>query len=156
MAGEHCQGAVLSRFFMPEGEVVNPSHIVRGMVDDRKFHKVMPTNTNFQFLSLDDIKQQARIEPDFTDEDTYLTLLGKAAERKLLKDIQRTYAEVVEMEGEWPDDLTMAALLLTSHWYKHREPVENMSISVVPYTYEALYMPYRKGTYSSEPEEEEE
>lgn len=143
-------------FFLPEGEVVNPSHIVRGMVDDRKFHKVMPTNTNFQFLTLDDIKQQARIEPDFTDEDTYLTLLGKAAERKLLKDIQRTYAEVVEMEGEWPDDLTMAALLLTSHWYKHREPVENMSMSVVPYSYEELYMPYRKGTYSSEPDEEEE
>lgn len=156
MAGEHCHWALLSRFFLPEGDVVNPSHIVRGMVDDRKFHKVMPTNTNFQFLTLDDIKQQARIEPDFTDEDTYLTLLGKAAERKLLKDIQRTYEEVVEMEGEWPDDLTMAALLLTSHWYKHREPVENMSISVVPYTYEALYMPYRKGTYSSEPDGEEE
>lgn len=116
----------------------------------------MPTNTNFQFLTLDDIKQQARIEPDFTDEDTYLTLLGKAAERKLLKDIQRTYEEVVEIEGEWPDDLTMAALLLTSYWYKYREPVENMSISVVPYSYESLYMPYRKGTYSSEPDEEEE
>lgn len=103
-----------------------------------------------KFLSLDTIKAQARIEADFHDEDDYLMALGKAAERKLLKDICRTYDEVVEMEGEWPEDLTLAALLLTSNWYRHREPVENMSISVVPYAYEALYFPYRKGTYSSE------
>lgn len=110
----------------------------------------MANTKEFQFLTLEEIKQQARIEPDFTEEDQYLTLLGLAAERKLLKDIQRTVDEVKEMEGgEWPDDLTVAALMLTSQWYKYREPVENMSTSVVPYSYEALYMPYRKGTYSS-------
>lgn len=102
-----------------------------------------------QFLTLDDIKAQARVETDFHDEDDYLMRLGRAAERKLLKDICRTYEEVVEMEGEWPEDLTQAALLLTTNWYRHREPIENMSISVVPYAYEALYYPYRKGTYSS-------
>jgi len=110
----------------------------------------MADNTiTLQFLTLADIKAQARIESSFTDEDTYLMMLGKAAEGKLLKDIQRSYDEVVEMEGEWPTDLTLAALLLTSHWYKHREPVTNQSMSVVPYAYDALYMPYRKGTYSS-------
>jgi hypothetical protein len=77
-----------------------------------------------------------------------------AAERKLLKDIHRTYSEVVEMEGGWPEDLTLAALLLTSHWYQHREPTTNQSMSVVPYAYDALYMPYRKGTYSSVEEDE--
>ena len=35
---------------------------------------------------------------------TDLMMLGKAAERRLLKDIQRTYDEVVEM-GRWPMDL---------------------------------------------------
>ena len=116
----------------------------------------MADNTiQLKFLSLADIKAQARIEPSFTDEDGYLMRLGKAAERKLFKDIQRTYDEVVEMEGEWPIDLTLAALLLTATWYKHREPETNQSMSVVPYTdYEGFYMPYRKGTYSSVEEDE--
>ena len=115
----------------------------------------MANTITLQFLTLADIKAQARIEADFTDDDQYLMMLGKAAERRLLKDIQRTYDEVVAMEGEWPMDLTLAALLLTATWYKHREPEINHSMSVVPYTaYEGFYMPYRKGTYSSVEEEE--
>ena len=111
-----------------------------------------PTIT-LQFLTLAQIKEQARIEADVHEEDNYLLALGKAAERKLLKDIYRTYDEVVAMEEEWPQDLTLAALLLVTSWYKYREPVEKASLSVVPYGYEALYMPYRKGTYSSVEEE---
>ena len=107
-----------------------------------------------KFLTLADIKAQARIEEDFTAEDNYLMLLGKAAERKVFQDTQRSYNEIVAMEGEWPEDLTLAALLLASLWYKHREPVEGQSMSIVPYGYEALYMPYRKGTYSHQEEEE--
>lgn len=107
-----------------------------------------------QFLTLADIKAQARIEASFTDEDTYLLRLGKSAERKLLKDIQRSYDEVVAMEGEWPEDLTLAALMLTSEWYRHREPADNQSWSVIPYAYDELYAPYRKGTYSSAEEGE--
>ena len=115
----------------------------------------MANTITLQFLTLPDIKAQARIEADFTDDDQYLMMLGRAAERRLLKDIQRTYDEVVEMEGEWPMDLTLAALLLTATWYKHREPEINQSRSVVPYTaYEGFYMPYRKGTYSSVEEDE--
>jgi hypothetical protein len=113
----------------------------------------MSNTITLQFLTLADIKAQARIDASFTDEDQYLLRLGKAAERKLLKDIQRTYDEVVAMEEEWPEDLTLAALMLTSHWYEHREPATNQSMSVVPYAYEDLYMPYRKGTYSSASEE---
>lgn len=102
-----------------------------------------------KFLTLDLIKDQANIEADNHDHDTYLMLLGRAAERKLFGDICRTYDEVLNKWGEWPEDLTLAALLLTSNWYKYREPAENASVSVVPYTYEALYYQYRKSTYSS-------
>ena len=48
------------------------------------------TQIILQFLSLDDIKAQARIEADFHDEDDYLMLLGRAAERNLLNSICRT------------------------------------------------------------------
>ena len=110
----------------------------------------MANTITLQFLTLADIKAQARIEADFTDDDQYLMMLGRAAERRLLKDIQRTYDEVVEMEGEWPMDLTLAALMLVASWYQHREPETNQSMAVVPYSaYEGFYMPYRKGTYSS-------
>ena len=112
-----------------------------------------PTIT-LKFLTLAQIKEQAHIEADFNDEDSYLMLLGAAAERKVFKDTQRSYDELVEMEGEWPYDLTLAGLMLTSQWYKYREAVDNQSMSNVPYGYEVLYMPYRKGTYSSVREED--
>ena len=106
-----------------------------------------------KFLSVDLIKMQSRI--DGNDEDTYLGMLGEAAERKLFNDTQRTYDEIKEANNdEWPTDLTLAALLLTSHWYKNREDASNVSMYLVPNAYEALYMPYRKGTYSSEEGEE--
>ena len=134
---------------------VNLNSLFAGLAKDKNKKTKMANTITLQFLTLADIKAQARIEADFTDDDQYLMMLGRAAERRLLKDIQRTYDEVVEMEGEWPMDLTLAALLLTATWYKHREPETNQSMSVVPYTaYEGFYMPYRKGTYSSVEEDE--
>lgn len=125
---------------------------VRSIKD--KNSKKMANTITLQFLTLTDIKDQVRLESSFTDEDNYLMMLGRAAERRLFKDIQRTYDEVVEMEGEWPMDLTLAALMLVASWYQHREPETNQSMAVVPYSaYEGFYMPYRKGTYSSEEED---
>ena len=115
----------------------------------------MANTITLQFLTLEDMKAQVRLESSFTDEDNYLMMLGRSAERRLFKDIQRTYDEVVEMEGEWPMDLTLAALMLVASWYQHREPETNQSMAVVPYSaYEGFYMPYRKGTYSSAEEGE--
>lgn len=112
------------------------------------------SNTNtLAFLTLDDIKAQCRIVGN--REDGILLRYGLAAERKLLKDIGRTQAEITQAEGCWPDDLTLAALMLCEQWYKYRSPVENVTLSVVPYGYEALYYPYRKATYSSTREEDE-
>ena len=109
----------------------------------------MSNTITLQFLTLADIKAQARIEPEDTSEDTYLLLLGRAAERKVFNDTQRTYDEIVAKWGVWPEDLTLAALLLVTNWYKNRESTTNQSMSVVPYGYDGLYMEYRKGTYSS-------
>jgi len=114
----------------------------------------MANTITLEFLTMDDIKAQARVEPEFTDDDDYLKLLGRAAERKVFNDTQRTYDEIVAKWGEWPEDLTLAALMLVSHWYKNRESTTNQSMSVVPYGYEGLYMEYRKGTYSSVEEDE--
>ena len=113
----------------------------------------MANTITLQFLTLEDIKAQTRVESDYTDDDQYLMLLGRAAERKVFNDTQRTYEEIVEIWGKWPEDLTLAALMLVASWYKNRESTTNQSMSVVAYGYEGLYMEYRKGTYSSVEEE---
>ena len=129
---------------------VNLNGICGGNIKDKNKKIEMANTITLQFLTLADMKAQVRLESSFTDEDNYLMMLGRAAERRLFKDIQRTYDEVVEMEGEWPMDLTLAALMLVASWYQHREPETNQSMAVVPYSaYEGFYMPYRKGTYSS-------
>lgn len=102
------------------------------------------TAKDLKFLTLEDIRQQLRLDPEPSEETQYITHLGLTAERKVLKYISRTYDEVVEMEGEWPEDLTHAALLLVSQWYMYREPVERASLSVVPYGFDLLVKEYVK------------
>lgn len=110
-----------------------------------------------QFLTLEEIKEQARIEADFTEEDNYLMLLGKAAEKKVFNDLQRTYDEIVEGEEEntFPEPLILAGLMLTSYWYKNRESNPDKPTYDNPQGYFSLITEYRKGTYSHEENEEE-
>lgn len=91
------------------------------------------TSKDLKFLTLEGIRHQLHLDPEPPEETQYITHLGLTAERKVLKYINRTYDEVVDMEGEWPEDLTHAALLLVSQWYNVRESVERASLSVVPY-----------------------
>lgn len=101
-----------------------------------------------QFLTLDQIKGQLRLEPDYTDEDQVLEMYGGAAERAAVKFLNRNlYKESV------PDtdptgllletDMTLAMLMTCSHWYENRSPVTEFEQSVVPLTYQFLLCPYR-------------
>lgn len=111
------------------------------------------------FLTLDLIKAQARIEND--DEDTLLTLYGEAAESKIYSDTGYSYDELlamsIERNGGTTIDtkLTMAGLMLASTWYKHRENVENVQMYGVSYAYENLIADYVKHTFPEDEEEEE-
>ena len=53
-----------------------------------------------------------------------------------------TIRRLPEEYGEVPEDIRNAALMLVNVWYKHRVPVENVSLSAVPYTFEYLIKPY--------------
>lgn len=93
------------------------------------------------FLTLSDIKAQARIDHSY--EDSLLTRYGNAAENKILNDTGRTYAELLEFcGGTIPDDLILAGLMLAATWYRHRSPDENVQMYAVPYSYESLIAPY--------------
>lgn len=103
-----------------------------------------------KWLTLEKIKQQCRIEADFTMEDTLLTGYGNSAESTILNYLNRTYYDLIEQYGEvnpavraWADIIN-ASLMLVDVWYQHRSPIEQVSMYAVPYTFDLLIKPYMK------------
>lgn len=103
-----------------------------------------------QFLTLDQIRAQARLDPDYTTEDVLLTLYGTAAENAVIKYLNRNlYKNGAEVPPDDPrgmvitDDICLAMLMTTSHWYENRSPVTEFEQSGVPLTYQFLLNPYR-------------
>ena len=119
----------------------------------------------FRIVTLDELKQQMRV--DFEDEDEIISLYGVAAEDMVISDTRRSVEELnlmgyMEKHGEEPDDdeadevaadilnfpkkLKLAILMLAAHFYRNREPVASIAQNCVPMLYEALTKPYRKLT----------
>lgn len=93
-------------------------------------------------LTLDIIKQQCRIEPEMTEEDSLLELYGNAAEETVLNYCNRTLESLYEEYGSIPAAITQGALLLVANSYKNREPASITNLYLVPYTFDALVKPY--------------
>ena len=99
-----------------------------------------------KWLTLERIKQQLRIEPDFHEEDELLEEYGESAEEVLLNYLNRTYEDVIELYGRVPAPLRHASLMLVDMSYQYRSPVSAQSISLMPYTFDILIKPYIKLT----------
>lgn len=97
-----------------------------------------------KWLTLQRIKQQLRIEQDFTEEDELLEMYGESAEEQVLGDIDRSYEELMEKYGKIPSDLLHATLLLVDQSYRQRSAADTMSWSTVPYAYEAKVKKYAR------------
>lgn len=97
-----------------------------------------------KWLTLEQIKAQLRIEPNFTAEDELLKGYGDSAESTVLNHLNRTYYDMLEQYGRVPQPIIDASKMLVDVWYKHRSPVEALSMSVVPYTFELMIKPYMK------------
>ncbi|OSN08358.1 hypothetical protein AU510_04325 [Lonsdalea britannica] len=101
-------------------------------------------------LSLEEIKNQLRIDPDITDEDTLLVALGQAAEARTSTFLNRTlYARSDDVEPNDESalvvtaDLRLAMLMLVTHFYENRSSVSNFENTPVPMSYEWIASPYR-------------
>ncbi|EPY7018593.1 head-tail connector protein [Klebsiella michiganensis] len=103
-------------------------------------------------LELEVVKEHCRIEPDFTDDDSILTLYIGAASRYVETWTRRKMYESETSEGyaDDPDsillgdDVKAAMLLLIGHWYEHRETVVVGQTAIeAPFAVEALLQPYR-------------
>ena len=99
-----------------------------------------------KWLTLERIKQQLRIEPDFHEEDELLEEYGESAEEVLLNYLNRTYEDVIELYGRVPAPLRHASLMLVDMSYQYRSPVSAQRISLMPYTFDILIKPYMKLT----------
>lgn len=106
-------------------------------------------SATFKWLTLEQIKQQCRIEADFTLEDARLESYGHSAESTVLNLLNRTYYSVLEQYGEVPQDIINASLMLVDVWYQHRSPIESVSLSMVPYTFDLMLKPYMRLAGSS-------
>lgn len=101
-----------------------------------------------QFLTMEQIKLQLRLDEDFTDEDEILELYGTAAENATIKTLNRNlYTDTVPETDRSgmviTSDITLAMLMTVSHWYKNRTPVTPFEQSDIPLTYRFLLNPYR-------------
>ena len=113
-----------------------------------------------RWLTLEDIKDQLRIEQEDTSQDKLLTRYGATAEKFILRYIQRTEAELKAMNTDdptlVPEDIVSATLMLVDLYYQYRGPVSMQNLYLIDYGFDALVMPFRKGTYSSVDDEETE
>lgn len=93
-----------------------------------------------KYLTIDDIKQQLRL--DFDCEAALLELYGQGAEDTVLYLCNRTYENIIGTYGEVPAAIRQATLELVTNSYEQRSPASPTNLSAVPYNFDLLIKPY--------------
>lgn len=95
------------------------------------------------YLTLEDIKQQLRINELYAEDDTLLEGLGDAAE-SYLSDYLDTNLDVIAAQnsGELPQSLYRAMLILVSYLYDNDGSGETREIPKAFYMLTCLYKKY--------------
>ncbi|MTI12636.1 head-tail connector protein [Sansalvadorimonas verongulae] len=99
-----------------------------------------------QFLTIEQIKQQCRIEHD--EEDSLLEFYGRAAESVVVKDLNRNvYTSAVPDDDSTgiviSEDIKAAMLLMVAQLYENREVTSELTMKEVPMAYDYLLGSYR-------------
>lgn len=110
-----------------------------------------------KWLTLEKIKQQVRIEPDFIDDDALLESYGESAEETVLNVCQRTYDDFISNYGAIPQPIVEASLMLVTLSYEHRTPVTQYQMYAVGYAFDMKVKPYMRlvSPYSAEDAEQD-
>lgn len=103
-------------------------------------------NPDLKWLTLEKIKAQLRIEPDFHDEDDLLEEYGEEAEDTVLNLLNRDYTDLIDTYGKVPAPIRRASLMLCDISYAHRSPVGPQQMYLVPYSFDLMIKPYMKLT----------
>lgn len=93
------------------------------------------------YLTLDDLHKQMLIDDDFTEDDTYLEMLGDVVERVVEDHLDYSLNDVIHNNGGLPKPLKMAMLMMAAYLYNQRGDADNMEI---PDAFYVLLKPYVK------------
>ena len=96
-----------------------------------------------KFLTLEKIKAQCRIEPDFHDEDEWLEDAGETAEDSILELLNRSYEDLFEVYGRIPAPVRHATLMLVDSAYQFRSKDVTQQLNGNP-TFAFLLKPYMR------------
>lgn len=105
------------------------------------------------FITLNELKDQLRIEHDWDEENGLLTTMGNAAEAALLRACNRTAEGLMDDFGTTdpatggavpPPDFKMACLMLGKHLYDHRGPDDSVPQVPVPFSIDLMVKPFIK------------
>jgi uncharacterized phage protein (predicted DNA packaging) len=83
-------------------------------------------------IDLATIKAHLNLDTEYTTDDTYLEHLEGVAEGIVQKHIDRTFEDIVAEEGEIPQPLLHAILLIVGNLYDNRESVAYSQATEVP------------------------
>ena len=97
-----------------------------------------------KWLTLDEIKDQLRIERDFDLENDKLTLYGDSAEQAILDICRRTYDDFIDNYGAIPAPIRECSLLLVVMSYEHGTPASAQQMYNVGYTFDLKLKPYMR------------
>lgn len=95
------------------------------------------------FLSLEEIKKQLNIDPQFTDDDQYLEALEEVAEKAVEKHIDMNLEVLASKSGGLPSPVLHAMKLMIGNLYENREPVAYSGAVEVPLSYQYLLSLYK-------------
>ena len=96
-----------------------------------------------KWLTLNEIKDQLRIERNFTLEDQKLTMYGDSAEEVLMEVTRRTYDDFIANYGKIPTPIREASLMLVTASYETGSAVSLQQLYSNP-TFEMKLKPYMR------------
>lgn len=98
--------------------------------------------------TIEQLRQQCRIDDDDTSSDELLILMAAAARRRAQNFVCRTLYDETVPESDpdglvISDDIRLALMLLVGHWNESREEAAEVGKTSIPFGFKSLLEPYR-------------
>ena len=101
-----------------------------------------------RYLLIDDIKKHLNIDPWYHDDDYYIATLGDAVEDIVERHIDDNLKGLEDKNGQLPQPLIQAMLLLIGHFYANRESVAFGTPHEVPLAYQYILQLFQRYNFS--------
>lgn len=90
------------------------------------------------YISTDEVKQQLNIDCWYAEDDKYLLHLITVVQDAVERHIDHELSDLENEDGDIPDGLKHAMLLLIGTFYENRESVTHSNAVKVPHTFDYL------------------